>query len=102
MATTVPRSARRRANRGGGRVGEGARSGHPERSGRAAETRRRWLETLARYRCDPERPGTADYWSPTLDRASRDELIAIQNAKLAASVPFLHENSAFYRRRFAR
>ena len=83
-------------------MSEGARSGHPERPGRAAETRRRWLETLARYQRDPARPGAADYWSPTLDCAPRDELIAIQNAKLAASVPFLYENSAFYRRRFAR
>jgi phenylacetate-CoA ligase len=83
-------------------VGEGARAGHPERAGRAAETRRRWLETVARYQRDPARPGSADYWSPTLDCASRDELVAIQNAKLAASVPFLYENSGFYRRRFAR
>ncbi len=83
-------------------MSEGARSGHPERAGRAAETRQRWLETLARHQRDLDRPGSADFWSPALDRASRDELTAIQNAKLAASVPFLYENSAFYRRRFAR
>ena len=81
---------------------ERARAGHPERAGRAAETRRHWLDVLARYRRDADRPGSRDHWSPTLDCASRDELTAIQNAKLAASVPFLYENSAFYRRRFAR
>ena len=69
---------------------------------RAARTRGRWLETLARYRRDPDRPGSADYWSPSLDCASRDELRAIQDAKLAALTPFLYENSAFYRRRFDR
>jgi phenylacetate-CoA ligase len=69
---------------------------------RAATTRARWLETLAIYRRDPDWPGSADYWSPSLDCASRDELRAIQDAKLAALTPFLYENSAFYRRRFDR
>jgi phenylacetate-CoA ligase len=69
---------------------------------RAAQTRRDWLETLARYKRDPAGPGSADYWSPSLDCASRDELRAIQDAKLAALTPFLYENSAFYRRRFDR
>ena len=41
-------------------------------------------------------------WSPRLDTASRDELISIQNEKLRAAVPFLYENSPFYRRRFDR
>jgi phenylacetate-CoA ligase len=72
------------------------------RDDRAATTRARWLETLATYRRDPDRPGSADYWSPSLDCASRDELRAIQDAKLAALTPFLYENSAFYRRRFDR
>ena len=69
---------------------------------RAVETRRLWLETLARFKTDPDRPGSEAYWSPALDTASRDTLTAIQNAKLAAVVPFLYENSAFYRRRFER
>ena len=51
---------------------------------------------------DPDAPGSRDYWSPSLDCASRDELVAIQNAKLAALAPFLYENSAFYRERFDR
>ncbi len=69
---------------------------------RAARTREYWLETLARYRRDPDGPRSADYWSPSLDCASRDELRAIQDAKLAALTPFLYENSTFYRRRFDR
>ncbi|HWO06483.1 MAG TPA: hypothetical protein VNQ54_16910 [Methylomirabilota bacterium] len=69
---------------------------------RAARTRAYWLDTLARHKRDPDRPGSADYWSPSLDCASRDELRAIQDAKLAALTPFLYENSAFYRRRFDR
>jgi len=69
---------------------------------RAQQTRTSWLATIARYTRDPDQPGSADYWSPSLDCASRDELRAIQDAKLAALTPFLYENSAFYRRRFDR
>ncbi|MGE0736937.1 MAG: phenylacetate--CoA ligase family protein [Alphaproteobacteria bacterium] len=69
---------------------------------RKAETRRVWLETMAKYRRDFERPGSAKYWSPSLECASRDELRAIQNAKIAAVTPFLYENSEFYRTRFDR
>ena len=69
---------------------------------RAEATRAKWLETLAAHKRDPDAPGSKDYWSPSLDCASRDELVAIQNAKLAALTPFLYENSAFYRERFDR
>lgn len=69
---------------------------------RRVQTRKKWLETLANYQRDPDAPGSADYWSPSLDCASRDELISIQNAKLAELTPFLYENSDFYRRRFDR
>jgi phenylacetate-CoA ligase len=73
-----------------------------DNSSRAAATRSHWLETLDRYMQDRDVPGSADYWSPRLDTASRDEITAIQDAKVAAVVPFLYENSGFYRRRFER
>lgn len=69
---------------------------------RKEATRNHWLETLAAHKKDPDVPASADYWSPALDCASRDELCAIQNAKIAAVTPFLYENSPFYRRRFDR
>jgi phenylacetate-CoA ligase len=72
------------------------------RSDRAEATRKTWLETIERFRHDRDAPGSERYWSPRLDTASRDELHAIQEAKLAAVLPFLYENSAFYRRRFDR
>ncbi len=71
-------------------------------SSRAEATRSRWLEVLDRYRIDGGGPDARGMWSPRLDAASRDELTAIQNAKLAALTPFLYENSGFYRRRFDR
>jgi phenylacetate-CoA ligase len=71
-------------------------------SSRAATTRTHWLETLDRYVQNRDAPGSADYWSPSLDTASRDQIAAIQDAKVAAVAPFLYENSGFYHRRFER
>jgi len=71
-------------------------------STRAEKTRNAWLATLDKLRFDADRAASADMWSPKLDAASRDELIAIQNEKLRAVAPFLYENSLFYRRRFDR
>ena len=68
--------------------------------GKSEATRVKWLATLEKFKRDPDAPGSSDYWSPSLDCASRDELISIQNEKLAAVSPFLYENSVFYRRRF--
>jgi phenylacetate-CoA ligase len=69
---------------------------------RADSTRATWLATLDKFRYDPDRAASPEMWSPRLDAASRDELIAIQSEKLRAAVPFLYENSPFYRRRFDR
>ena len=73
-----------------------------DHSNRASATRRVWLETIERHRHDPDGPASPDYWSPRLDSASRDEIRAIQDDKIAAVAPFLYENSDFYRRRFDR
>lgn len=69
---------------------------------RGAQTRTAWLDMLKKHRHDFDAPGSDDHWSPRLDTASRDELIAIQNDKLALVTPFLYENSPFYRARFDR
>jgi len=67
---------------------------------RKEATRNHWLDTLRSHQKDADAAASEAYWSPSLDTASRDELIAIQNAKIAAATPFLYENSPFYRRRF--
>ncbi len=72
------------------------------RESRADATRQAWLGVLDQYCENRDSPGSERYWCPRLDCASRDELRAIQDAKLAAVVPFLYENSDFYRRRFDR
>jgi len=69
---------------------------------KAIMTRNMWLSTLEKFKFDDNGPADSKMWSPDLDGASRDQLTAIQNAKLAAVTPFLYENSIFYRRRFDR
>ena len=64
------------------------------------QTRNAWLEVLNKYKLDANTPATDEIWSPKLECASRDELLAIQNAKLKVVTPFLYENSDFYRKRF--
>ena len=72
------------------------------KSDRKTATRNRWLETIDKHKRDFTAPADDRYWSPGLDTASRDELIAIQSEKIAALTPFLYENSLFYRARFDR
>src|SRR3954447_25488288 len=69
---------------------------------RADITRESWLGTLLQFRYNRQSPANSDMWSPRLDAASREKLVAIQNEKLRGAVPFLYENSPFYRRRFDR
>ena len=71
-------------------------------SGRAEKTRANCLAIQARFKDDPDQAANSAMWSPSLDGASRDELTAIQNEKLAVMTPFLYENSLFYRERFDR
>ena len=69
---------------------------------KANSTRNSWLATLEKFKYDENVASDPRMWSPKLDGASRDELTAIQNEKLAVVTPFLYENSAFYRNRFDR
>lgn len=73
---------------------------HP--ANRKEQTRACWLETLAKHRTAFDAPDAEQYWARRADTASRDEIVAIQNDKLAALTPFLYEHSDFYRRRFDR
>jgi phenylacetate-CoA ligase len=66
----------------------------------AYEEHDRWREAIRRHVRNPDRPGSADYWSPTLETASHDELHEIQSQKLPAAVRFAYARIPFYRRRF--
>lgn len=67
-----------------------------------SQTRAAWLDTIERYRWNPDRPGSRDFWSPRLDALSRDELQAIQTEKLRAAVRYAYACIPFYHRKFDR
>ncbi len=71
-------------------------------SSRAEQTRINWLAMLKRFCQNRDAPGSEKFWSPELDTASPERLREIHDAKIAAVVPFLYENSPFYRGRFER
>jgi phenylacetate-CoA ligase len=47
-----------------------------------------------------EEPGSAKYWAPDFETASRSAIRAIQDEKLNAMLPYLYEHSGFYRAKF--
>ena len=67
-----------------------------------ADIQAQWLETIERYRRDPDRPADDRYWSPSLDTASPDELREIQGAKLRVAVRYAYERIPFYRSKLDR
>lgn len=69
--------------------------------GRAEETRSRWHAVLSKHLEDRSEPLDGSFWSP-LDKWSRDQVLSVQQEKLRSVVPFLYENSPFYRARFER
>lgn len=66
------------------------------------ESRRRWLETIERFRDARDAPDGERYWSTRLETASRDELRAVQDEKLRAAVAYAYDAIPFYRRKFDR
>jgi phenylacetate-CoA ligase len=59
-----------------------------------------WRRAVWREVRDPSRPASSAYWSPSLDRAGREELREIQSRKLRAAARFAYASIPFYRRRF--
>ncbi len=62
--------------------------------------RERWLAVLDRFSKSIETPKSERIWAPALETASRSRILAIQQEKLRAMVPYLYEESPFYRERF--
>jgi phenylacetate-CoA ligase len=59
-----------------------------------------WLDTVLKYKLNPDKPGSDAMWSPDLERASRARIREIQSEKLAAAFRYLYEDSAYYRTKF--
>ena len=58
-------------------------------------TRQCWLALLESQRVNFDTPGSEEFWAPSLDCASRDELRALQDTKLKVLPPFLSEKRDF-------
>ena len=71
----------------------------PVRRLKRLSARERWLAVLERFSRGLDEPQSAQIWAPALERASRARIVEIQEEKLRALMPFLYEESAFYRER---
>src|SRR6516162_4738133 len=61
--------------------------------------RERWLAVLELFSRGLDEPQSARIWAPALESASRGRIVEIQEEKLRALMPFLYQESAFYRER---
>src|SRR5215469_18421422 len=71
----------------------------PVRRLKRLSARERWLAVLERFSSGLDVPQSTRIWAPALESATRTRIVEIQEEKLRALVPFLYEESAFYRQR---
>ena len=71
----------------------------PVRRPKRLSVRERWLAVLERFSRGLDVPQSTRIWAPALESASRARIVEIQEEKLRALMPFLYEESAFYRQR---
>lgn len=64
-----------------------------------ADAHAEWLDTIRKWKLDPDEPATEEYWSPKLETTSRDELGSIQGEKLVKAVAYMFERSRLFRRK---
>jgi phenylacetate-CoA ligase len=67
---------------------------------RRLDSRERWIAVLEKFARKMRAPASKRIWAPEFETASRAKLRAIQDEKLAAMIPYLHEHSPFYKARF--
>jgi phenylacetate-CoA ligase len=59
-----------------------------------------WIAVLRKFARGLLEPQSKRHWAPELETASRARIRDIQEEKLAALIPYLHEHSAFLRAKF--
>ncbi len=67
---------------------------------RRLDSRERWLAMLVEYMGGQDEPASKRYWAPQFEKASRTRIREIQDEKLSAMLPYLHDYSPFYREKF--
>ncbi|MFI5305335.1 MAG: phenylacetate--CoA ligase family protein [Nitrospiria bacterium] len=61
---------------------------------------KKWLETVLKYKLNPENPVNASVWSPELEQIPRNKIKEIQSEKLGVAFNYLFEHSPFYKDKF--
>ena len=64
------------------------------------DARAKWLQTVEKFKLNPEKPESEPFWSKKLETASVDETQSIQSEKVRAAVEYVYECIPFYRRKF--
>ncbi len=62
-----------------------------------ADVHTEWLDTIRKWKLDPNEPATDEYWAPKLETISRDELESIQGEKLVKAVAYMFDRSGLFR-----
>src|SRR5512137_1556377 len=69
-------------------------------TGRRLSVRERWAAVLHKFMRGLDEPQSKRHWAPAFETASRRRIRDIQEEKLAAMLPYLYEQSPFYRAKF--
>jgi phenylacetate-CoA ligase len=77
-----------------------AHSAASRKPARRLSSRERWLALLRACLRKNDGPRGDRIWAPAIETASRTRIRDIQNEKLTALIPYLYDNSQFYRARF--
>jgi phenylacetate-CoA ligase len=67
---------------------------------RRLNSRERWIAVLEKYLAAMKGPRSKRIWAPEYEACSRSRLEDIQNEKLAAMLPYLYDNSPFFKKKF--
>ncbi|MCP4368950.1 MAG: hypothetical protein GY797_12675, partial [Deltaproteobacteria bacterium] len=62
--------------------------------------RKKWQETVLKYKLNPDVPGSETIWSPDLETISGERIKEIQSEKLSVAFEYLYEESAYYQEKF--
>ncbi len=62
--------------------------------------RKKWQETVLKYKLNPDVPGSETIWSPDLEIISGERIKEIQSEKLSVAFEYLYEESAYYQEKF--
>lgn len=63
------------------------------------DLRKGWIDTILKWKFNPDKPATDTIWSPELESCSREKIREIQSEKLIKAVHYMYAYSPFYRKK---